>query len=76
MSTSSTRPHSSIRRSTVSQSRPSRDSNLSAGGDCASFTSATDLIVAIENFIDGWNDRCHPFTWTKTADEILSPCAR
>src|SRR4051794_27647802 len=20
--------------------------------------------------IEGWNDPCHPFTWTKTADEI------
>ena len=25
-----------------------------------SFTSAKDLIAAIENFISGWNDRCHP----------------
>ena len=33
-----------------------------------------DLIAAIDAFIDGWNDRCHPFTWTKTADEILSRC--
>ncbi len=39
-----------------------------------SFTSVQDLITAIENFIDGWNDRCHPFTWTKTADEILPHC--
>ena len=39
-----------------------------------SFTSVTDLITAIETFIDGWNDRCHPFTWTKTADEILPHC--
>ena len=22
-------------------------------------------------FIDGWNDRKHPFVWTKTADDIL-----
>ena len=22
-------------------------------------------------FIDGWNERCHPFAWTKTADQIL-----
>jgi hypothetical protein len=36
-----------------------------------SLTSVTDLITAIRTFIDGWNDRCHPFTWTKTADEIL-----
>ena len=21
--------------------------------------------------IDGWNERCHPFAWTKTADQIL-----
>ena len=36
------------------------------------FTSVADLIVAIEAFIDGWNERCHPFSWTKTADEILT----
>jgi transposase len=35
------------------------------------FTSVKELVTAISNFIDGWNDRCHPFTWTKTADEIL-----
>jgi hypothetical protein len=29
------------------------------------------LIAAIETFIDGWNERCLPFTWTKTADQIL-----
>jgi hypothetical protein len=39
-----------------------------------SFTSVKDLIAAIENFIDGWNDRRHPFTWTKSADEILPHC--
>jgi transposase len=39
-----------------------------------SFTSVKDLIAAIENFIDGWNDRCHPFTWTKTPDELLPHC--
>ena len=38
------------------------------------FASVKDLIAAIEAFIDGWNDRCHPFTWTKTADEILPKC--
>ena len=36
------------------------------------FTSVKDLITAIENFIDGWNERCHPFVWTKTADDILA----
>ena len=34
--------------------------------------SVKDLITAIETFIDGWNERCQPFTWTKTADEILA----
>ena len=36
------------------------------------FTSVKDLIAAIETFIDAWNERCQPFTWTKTADEILT----
>jgi transposase len=36
------------------------------------FTSVKDLISAIENYIDGWNERCQPFVWTKTADEILT----
>jgi transposase len=39
------------------------------------FASVKELISAISRFIDGWNERCHPFTWTKTADEIL-PHAR
>jgi transposase len=38
------------------------------------FTSVKDLITAIGTFIDGWNDRCQPFTWTKTADELLPHC--
>ena len=40
------------------------------------FTSVKDLIAAIETFIDGWNERCHPFVWTKTADEILTKAHR
>ena len=35
-----------------------------------SFTSVTELIAAIRTFIDGWNERCHPFIWTKPADQI------
>jgi transposase len=35
------------------------------------FTSVRDLIDGIRAFIDGWNDRCQPFTWTKTADDLL-----
>ena len=33
-----------------------------------SFTSVKDLTDAITTFIDGWNERCQPFTWTKTAE--------
>jgi hypothetical protein len=40
------------------------------------FTSVKDLIAAIGTFIDGWNERCHPFVWTKTADEILTKAHR
>jgi transposase-like protein len=41
-----------------------------------SFASVPQLIDAIRTFIDGWNERCHPFTWTKTADEILPRATR
>jgi transposase len=41
-----------------------------------SFTSVKDLIGAIETFIDGWNDRCEPFVWTKTADQIIPHATR
>jgi transposase-like protein/transposase len=37
-----------------------------------SFVSVKDLVSAIRRFIDGWNERCHPFTWTKPPDEVLS----
>ena len=40
------------------------------------FASVKELITAISRFIDGWNNRCHPFTWTKTADEILPHATR
>jgi len=36
------------------------------------FTWVKDLITAIEDYSDGWNERCQPFTWTKTAGEILA----
>jgi ABC-type glycerol-3-phosphate transport system permease component len=29
-----------------------------------------DLTTAIRTFINGWNNRAHPFVWTKTPDEI------
>ncbi len=41
-----------------------------------SFANVKELMVAISRFIDGWNNRCHPFTWTKTADEILPHATR
>jgi transposase len=41
-----------------------------------SFDSVKQLVTAITNFIDAWNNRCHPFTWTKTADEILPHTTR
>ncbi|WP_224279227.1 transposase [Nocardioides lacusdianchii] len=40
------------------------------------FTSVKDLNTKIRAFIDGWNDRSHPFVWTKTADQILAKANR
>src|SRR5688572_426388 len=36
------------------------------------FPTVADLIAAIERFIDAWNDRCAPFTWTKDPDTIIA----
>ncbi len=36
-----------------------------------SFGSVRELNAKIRAFVNGWNDRCHPFVWTKTAEEIL-----
>jgi transposase len=36
------------------------------------FTSVADLTTAIETYIDDWNEHPKPFTWTKTADELLA----
>jgi hypothetical protein len=36
------------------------------------FTSVADLQAAIGIYIDAWNQRCRPFTWTKGADTILA----
>ena len=38
------------------------------------FNSVDDLIESITAFINGWNDRCHPFVWTKPADQLLDHC--
>jgi len=40
------------------------------------FTSVKELVAAIRHFIDGWNQRCHPFIWTKTTEEILARAVR
>lgn len=40
------------------------------------FGSVRDLNAKIRAFIDGWNHRCHPFIWTKTADQILAKANR
>ena len=40
------------------------------------FKSVKDLNTKIRTFIDAWNDRSHPFVWTKTADDILKKANR
>jgi len=40
------------------------------------FASVPDLIGAIRIFIDAYNERCEPFTWTKSADQILAKAHR
>jgi transposase len=41
-----------------------------------SYRSVRELTDAIRRFIDAWNERCQPFVWTKTADEILTKANR
>jgi len=41
-----------------------------------SFRSVKDLVGAIGRYIEGWNDRCEPFIWTKSADDILAKANR
>ena len=33
-------------------------------------------MIKIRAFINGWNDRCHPFIWTKPADQVLEKIKR
>ena len=40
------------------------------------YRSVKELNAKIRAFIDGWNDRAHPFIWTKTADQILTKANR
>lgn len=48
---------------------PCTSANLKGVGRVWQYTK--DLIAAIEIFIDSWNERCAPFVWTKTADQII-----
>jgi len=41
----------------------------------SSHTSVRELTADIQAWIDAWNDNPRPFTWTKTADEILASLA-
>jgi transposase len=40
------------------------------------FTDVTDLETAIRTYIDSYNERAKPFTWTKTADHLLGKIKR
>lgn len=40
------------------------------------FTSVADLVQAIRIFIDAWNERCQPFSWTRTPQQILAKATR
>jgi hypothetical protein len=40
------------------------------------FSSVKDLTAAIGTFIDAYNDRCQPFTWTKDGDELRAKIRR
>jgi transposase len=36
------------------------------------FRNVRELNTKIRAFINGWNDRAHPFVWTQPAEEILA----
>ena len=40
------------------------------------FTDVTDLQTAIRTYIDSYNEHATPFSWTKTADELLGKIKR
>ena len=35
------------------------------------FKSVKDLNTKVRDFVDAWNDRSHPFVWTKTTEEMI-----
>jgi transposase len=40
------------------------------------YRSVHDLNTKLRAYVDGWNERAHPFTWTKTAQQILTKANR
>ncbi|MBJ7610181.1 MAG: IS630 family transposase [Candidatus Dormibacteraeota bacterium] len=40
------------------------------------FRNLSALIDAIQRFLDGWNERCKPFVWVKSAEQILAQLNR
>ena len=40
------------------------------------FGSVKELVTHIRAFVNGWNDRCQPFSWTKTSEQILAKAKR
>jgi transposase len=40
------------------------------------YGSVRDLTRKIRTFVDGWNARAHPFTWTRPAEEVLAKANR
>jgi hypothetical protein len=40
------------------------------------FPTVADPIGAIQRFIDAWNDRCAPSTWTEELDTIITKATR
>ncbi len=37
-----------------------------------SYASISELHEAMDTYIAGWNERAHPFTWMKNADELVN----
>jgi hypothetical protein len=40
------------------------------------FRSVEDLVKAIEEFLQAWNDNPKPFVWTATVDSIVEKLSR
>ena len=55
----------------LAQTRPNAHQLRNSG-----FGSVKDLNAKIRAFVNGWNDRCHPFVWTKTAGQVLRKANR